>query len=139
MKVGLVSHILEKLELPIAIKEFFPPKIASRDTTTGNNTIYVFDGAEEKSFEDGMRRSVKEARSMSKLEAYEGIVSIRDFFNENKTAYIIMEYVDGDTLKILGTKWKDVTGRCIKSDETNYEGIGADAPDRINSSRCQSG
>ena len=89
----------EKLELPIAIKEFFPPKIASRDTTTGNNTIYVFDGAEEKSFEDGMRRSVKEARSMSKLEAYEGIVSIRDFFNENKTAYIIMEYVDGDTLK----------------------------------------
>lgn len=75
--------------MPIAIKEFFPPKIASRDTTTGNNTIYVFDGAEEKSFEDGMRRSVKEARSMSKLEA--------------------------------------------------YEGIGADAPDRINSSRCQSG
>lgn len=46
-----------------------------------------------------MRRSVKEARSMSKLEAYEGIVSIRDFFNENKTAYIIMEYVDGDTPK----------------------------------------
>ena len=40
----------EKLELPIAIKEFFPPKIASRDTTTGNNTIYVFDGAEEKKF-----------------------------------------------------------------------------------------
>lgn len=89
----------EKLELPIAIKEFFPPKIASRDTTTGNNTIYMFDHADEKSFEEGMRRSVKEARSMSKLEAYEGIVSIRDFFNENKTAYIIMEYVDGETLK----------------------------------------
>ena len=89
----------EKLELPIAIKEFFPPKIASRDTTTGNNTIYMFDHADEKSFEEGMRRSVKEARSMSKLGAYEGIVSIRDFFNENKTAYIIMEYVDGETLK----------------------------------------
>lgn len=89
----------EKLELPIAIKEFFPPKIASRDTTTGNNTIYMFDHADEKSFEEGMRRSVKEARSMSKLEAYEGIVSIRDFFNENKTAYIIMEYVDGEILK----------------------------------------
>lgn len=89
----------ETLELPIAIKEFFPPKIASRDTTMGSNTIYMFEGTDQKCFENGMRRCVKEAKSMSKLESYEGIVTIRDFFRQNMTAYIIMEYVDGETLK----------------------------------------
>ncbi len=88
-----------RLEMPVAIKEYFPPKIASRDATSGNNTIYMFDNANEKSFEDGMKRCVKEAKSMSKLESLLGIVSIRDFFHENQTAYIIMEYVDGVTLK----------------------------------------
>lgn len=87
------------LELPVAIKEYFPPKIASRDTTSGNNTIYMFDDADEKSFDEGMKRCVKEAKNMSKLESLQGIVSIRDFFYANKTAYIIMEYVDGITLK----------------------------------------
>lgn len=84
------------LEMPVAIKEYFPQSIASRDNNT--RILSVFNTKVD-IFVDGMRRTLNEARTMSKMERFPGIVSIYDFFNENNTAYITMEYVDGITLK----------------------------------------
>lgn len=88
------------LDMTVAIKEYFPSGIASRDTTSGlSDRINVFEGKAEKTYQDGLRKYVNEAKNLSKFHELHGIVSIRDFFYENETAYIIMEYIRGMTLK----------------------------------------
>ncbi|MBQ7681154.1 MAG: serine/threonine protein kinase, partial [Oscillibacter sp.] len=41
---------------------------------------------------------VKEARKMAKIDQIPGVVRVREYFYDNKTAYIVMDYVDGETL-----------------------------------------
>lgn len=87
------------LEMPVAIKEYFPSNIASRDTSYGANTINIFDGKSKEVYEQGLQRYVKEAKNLSKFHYLQGIVSVRDFFYANATAYIVMEYINGITMK----------------------------------------
>ena len=87
------------LEMPVAIKEYFPSNIASRDTSYGASTINIFDGRSKDLYEQGLQRYVKEAKNLSKFHYFQGIVSVRDFFYANATAYIVMEYIDGITMK----------------------------------------
>ena len=46
-----------------------------------------------------MERYIREARTLSKFHDLHGIVDIRDFFHENNTAYLVMEYLKGPTLE----------------------------------------
>ena len=85
---------LDKL---VAIKEFFPKDFCGRDNTshltlgTQNNAETV---AKLKS------RFLKEARNIAKLD-HPGIVKIHDIFEENNTAYYVMDYIDGENLNEL--------------------------------------
>jgi len=86
------------LDLKIAIKEFYPTGFVMRENTT-TNTVTSFTGEKNQFFQSGREKFVGEAKSLAKFYSLPGIVSIKDFFLENGTAYIVMEYVDGLTFK----------------------------------------
>lgn len=83
----------------IAIKEYYPNGMVIRDVTLTKSTLQLVSGTEQKNFEDGLERYVNEARMLSKFSNLPGIVSVKDFFYANGTAYIVMEYIDGISLK----------------------------------------
>ncbi len=86
------------LELKTAIKEYFPNGFVSRDVSV-TDTLTVFSGSDQNMFEQGREKFINEAKSLARFDSLPGIVSVKDFFLENGTAYIVMEYVDGETLK----------------------------------------
>lgn len=88
------------MQTKIAIKEFYPANLVMRDTTNESNTqIYTITKAYSNEFHTGLERFVKEASILAKFFNLQGIVSVKDFFYENGTAYIVMEYIEGITLK----------------------------------------
>lgn len=85
-----------KLEQKVAIKEYLPSEFSTR--MPGRSQITVFNGEKNEQFRDGLRKFVEEAKHLAKFQNQPGIVKIFDAFEENDTAYIIMEYLDGETL-----------------------------------------
>ena len=85
-------------EKKVAIKEFFPQGIVTRNIEYQDNVTVTFVG-EKDNYEKGKERFLKEARTMAKFSKDEGIVKALDFFEINNTAYIVMEYLEGITLK----------------------------------------
>ena len=85
-------------EKKVAIKEFFPQGIVTRNIEYKDTVTVTFVG-EKDNYEKGKERFLKEARTMAKFSKDEGIVKALDFFEINNTAYIVMEYLEGVTLK----------------------------------------
>ena len=79
----------------VAIKEFYPSGTANRISLT---QVQVTGGKEE-FFQKGVQRFLDEAKNVAKFSEEDGIVDIIDYFQENNTAYIVMEYLEGETLK----------------------------------------
>ncbi len=88
-----------RLELKVAIKEYFPTNWVARHSDV-SLAVSNYAGAAS-SYEKGKSRFLYEARTMAKMDKQPEIVSVRDFFELNNTAYIVMEYVDGTTFKEL--------------------------------------
>ena len=84
------------LGIVVAIKEFFPVNLVCR--LPGEKTVTVFSGDRETEFEKGLNRFEDEARKMASFGKCPDIVDILGFFKENRTAYIIMEFLDGISL-----------------------------------------
>ena len=85
-----------KLEQTVAIKEYLPGEFSTR--MPGHSQISVFSGDKAEQFADGMHQFVEEARRLAKFQDEPGIVTVYDSFEENNTAYIVMEYLEGETL-----------------------------------------
>ena len=85
-----------KLEQRVAIKEYMPSEFSTR--MPGQSKISVFNGAKSEQFASGLNKFVDEAKKLSKFQKEDGIVRIFDCIAENETAYIIMEYLEGETL-----------------------------------------
>ena len=81
-----------------AIKEFFCRDYMDRDISGTGRTVLTADTA-EKRFNRERRRFLREARIIKDFSNEPSIVTVLDYFEENETAYIVMEYVDGDTLQ----------------------------------------
>lgn len=87
------------LKINVAIKEYFPAQYATRNTLLGNTNITVISGDCERLFDKGLKDYEYEANRLSKFSNLKGIVSVMNFFFENNTAYMVMEYIEGITLK----------------------------------------
>ena len=82
----------------VAIKEFFPQGIVTRNIEY-EDTVTVTLVGEKDNYEKGKERFLKEAQTMAMFSKDKGIVKALDFFEINNTAYIVMEYLEGVTLK----------------------------------------
>lgn len=98
------------LESRVAVKEFFPISRVNRNAEKGELDVYVF---QEEDYEQSLHRYLDEGKRLSKLNQIESIVSIRDFFYANRTAYIIMEYIEGVSLKTYIEKNGPMAGSVV--------------------------
>ncbi len=85
------------LDIKLAIKEFFPQGFVSRQP--GDNKTVITAETARREFEYGIERFLSEAKTLARFEDHPNIVSVRDFFRENNTAYMIMTFVQGVTLE----------------------------------------
>ena len=78
-----------------AVKEFFMRGITERDSN--NTTVSVSNVDNKVHFEEQLDKFKKEAKRLRKLEC-DNIVRVYDLFEENGTAYYVMDYIDGENL-----------------------------------------
>lgn len=87
------EHVM--LEKRVAIKEFFVKDFCNRDETTAHVTVGT---VSKKGLVEKLRRKfVEEAKALCRLQ-HPGIVRVTDVFEENGTAYFVMDYIDGRSL-----------------------------------------
>lgn len=99
----------QTLQQNVAIKEYFPVKIVRRLGNTlregqgeyelsATAMVYPQNGQEEK-YLNGMKNFLEEAQVLFGKFDVEGLAAVKDYFEENGTAYIVMEYLSGPTLQ----------------------------------------
>ncbi len=86
-----------RLNTMVAIKEFYPQNLVSR--IPGESKVRVFSGDKQEAYHQQLQRFLAEAKSLAQFANDEHIVRVLDYFEDNGTAYIVMEYLDGETLK----------------------------------------
>jgi len=86
------------LETPVAIKEYYPSTLVTRDSRRGN-IVYCNTEQAHAACKHGMDRFAREARALARFESVPAIVHVKSVFPENSTAYIVMEYVSGRSLQ----------------------------------------
>jgi len=81
-----------KLQTPLAIKEFFPANFVIRAT----ESLAVVPKSPEKAewFNFGLQQFLQEAQNLAKFN-HPNLVRVRTFFEENYTAYLVMDYYKG--------------------------------------------
>ena len=84
------------LKLRVAIKEYYPARIASRES--GSVSVFCHDMTKD-TWNRGRESFVAEARNMAAINQIPSVVPVKDVFFQNSTAYIVMDYVEGETLK----------------------------------------
>ena len=90
----LAEQVLAKRK--VCIKEFFPKDYYKRDATTGAITL-TSDGFGEM-MDKFKAKFIKEAQTIAALD-HPNIIPIHDVFEENDTAYYVMEYIEGESLQ----------------------------------------
>ena len=87
-----------KLRRKIAIKEYYPASFVSRKYGTGQIIWHATETARQAQL-SGQEVFLKEARKMSRVEGIDSVVHVFDVFQENNTAYIVMDFIEGKTLQ----------------------------------------
>ena len=85
-----------QLETLVAIKEYLPLQIAGRGAGTTTVSVHAEENSEV--FEYGLKSFLEEARTLAQLR-HESVVRVQNFFRENGTAYMVMEYLEGQSLE----------------------------------------
>ena len=88
------------LDCKVAIKEFYPRNYVTRQASY-SPVVTALSGANREFYRKGQEQFVKEAKRLAQFTKLPGIVLVRDFFEGNGTAYMVMEFAEGKTLKEL--------------------------------------
>ncbi|MBY0431343.1 MAG: serine/threonine protein kinase, partial [Rhodospirillales bacterium] len=96
----------DKLHVKVAVKEYYPNFLVSRTADGRSVRPHSEDSADQ--FYFGMEKFLDEARLLAQFRDVREIINVVDFFEENDTAYIVMEYVAG---RPLNTVLKERGGR----------------------------
>lgn len=95
---GIVYRVWDQtFSKVVAIKEYFPSAIATR--IPGTTEVRVHSNKNMREYEVGKSRFLSEARRVAKFQTNPNVVDVYDFFEENETAYMVMEFMDGMTYK----------------------------------------
>ena len=86
------------LDARVAIKEYYMTGFVNRNTAVSLDVIPSV-GEKAETFRKNREKFYSEAMVLAKFGEEDGIVRIQDYFQENETAYIVMEYLDGGSLK----------------------------------------
>lgn len=111
----------QTLQQNVAIKEYFPVKIVRRLGNTlregqgeyelsATAMVYPQNGQEEK-YLNGMKNFLEEAQVLFGKFDVEGLAAVKDYFEENGTVYIVMEYLSGPTLQETTSSSRASPGR----------------------------
>ena len=104
----------EALRTRAAIKEYFPVEWSYRDSDDVNVMANTQGGmptseiGEDACYAWGLERFLTEAQILAQIN-HPGVVRVRDFFEENGTAYIVMDYEDGEPLSKILQREKTVS------------------------------
>lgn len=80
----------------LAIKEYMPSELATR--FSNEKQISIYSGKKQQYFNYGLEKFLDEAKTLARFSNHPSIVSVYDYFEENKTAYLVMRYLEGITL-----------------------------------------
>lgn len=102
------------LDHRVAIKEYYPSDFVSRDVIRGTDkNVYVYEKQGKEEYQENLNKFLNEARCLTRFNQWDGIVSVRDFFYENETAYIVMEYIHGASVKEYIRKHGPMQGKQV--------------------------
>ena len=101
-----------ELDYPVAIKEYLPAELAIRE----GRSVHPRSADCREHFQEGMRRFLEEAKQLIAFRNHPNVVSCRDFFRGNGTAYLVMEYEEGLPLSEL-LRAREKEGRPFKEED----------------------
>ena len=84
-----------RLDIKVAIKEYLPFQIAARANDGASVSIHTQDYMPD--FEFGLEKFLEEAKTLAQFR-HPNIIRVMNFFRENGTAYMVMDYLDGENL-----------------------------------------
>ena len=85
------------LDVKVAIKEYYPGHCVIRDHLK-TNYLWFTSPLSKEYFEKDRNHFLQEAKTLWQLRRTRGIVEVYEFFPENGTAYIVMEFLEGINL-----------------------------------------
>jgi len=95
----------KNLDQLVAIKEYFPHDFSTRAT---GYTVHPTTGENRELYEWGLNRFIREAQTLAKFK-HHNIVRVMSVFELNNTAYMVMEYEQGEELSKLYKRNKNLS------------------------------
>ena len=81
----------------VGVKEYLPGEFATR--TAGSTQVMIYSGDKAEQFQAGKEKFLEEAGRLTKFENTPEIIHVYGCFEENNTAYMVMEYLEGESLR----------------------------------------
>ena len=95
---GITYKVIDRnTDRILAIKEYFPAHMVCRDTQSDD--VVLYDESLKMQYRKNIEGFLAEARNMARFNDHPNITHVYEFFEMNNTAYYVMEYIDGTSLK----------------------------------------